>query len=131
MAERKRMGGMKLGQFGGVNNQAAPEGDLKPSPVLENPDTGLETAAKTPKAQTRRRSKEALSTLNIKVPRSQQRWLQDTAQQVRDNNTEAVPPDQRVYPQHLIQAAIALLQAQDLDWRAIHNMDDLKKTLNL
>jgi hypothetical protein len=131
MAERKRMGGMKLGQFDGVNKQAAPEGDLKPSPLLENPDTGLETVSKAPKAQTRRRSKEALSTLNIKVPRSQQRWLQDTAQQVRDNNTEAVPPDQRVYPQHLIQAAIALLQAQDLDWQAIHNMDELKKTLNL
>lgn len=131
MAERKRMGGMKLGQFGGVNNQVASEGDLKPSPLLENPDTELETIAKTPKVQTLRRSKEALSTLNIKVPRSQQRWLQDTAQQVRDNNTEAVPPDQRIYPQHLIQAAIALLQAQDLDWRAIHNMDELKKTLNI
>ena len=118
MAERKRMGGMKLGQFGGV--QASP-----PAP---QPEPGQEPEAG-PKAK--RKRKEPDSTLNIKVSRKQQRWLQETAQQVRDNNAEAVPPDQRVYPQHLIQVAIDLLQAQDIDWDAVRNANELRDRLNL
>jgi hypothetical protein len=131
MAERKRMAGMKLGQFGGVKTQPAPE--PAPETVVEAPEAPPEVAKPEPqpKAKAKRKRKETLSTLNIKVPRSQQRWLQDTAQQVRDNNAEAVPPDQRVYPQHLIQIAIDLLQAQNIDWESVHNVDELKKTLNL
>jgi hypothetical protein len=131
MAERKRMGGMKLGQFGGVKTQTAPE--PAPHAVVEAPEVPPEVPKPEPqpKAKAKRKRKETLSTLNIKVPRSQQRWLQDTAQQVRDNNAEAVPPDQRVYPQHLIQIAIDLLQAQNVDWESIHNVDELRNTLNL
>jgi hypothetical protein len=133
MAERKRMGGMKLGQFGGVKPQPTPELEPEPIAVLEVPEALLEVAKPDPQptAKAKRKRKEPLSTLNIKVPRAQQRWLQDTAQQVRDNNAEAVPPDQRVYPQHLIQIAIDLLQAQDVNWEAIHNIDELRNTLNL
>lgn len=118
MAERKRMGGMKLGQFGGVQS----------SPPAPQPEPGQEPEVG-PKAK--RKRKEPDSTLNIKVSRKQQRWLQETAQQVRDNNAEAVPPDQRVYPQHLIQVAIDLLQAQDIDWDAVRNANELRDRLNL
>lgn len=85
----------------------------------------------TKKRSTKSKPADPLTTVNIKIPRSAQRWLQDTAQQVRDNNPEPVPPDQRVYPQHLIQAAIALLQAQDVDWASVRNVDDLGDRLNL
>lgn len=84
-----------------------------------------------PKRRAKSRPSDPLTTVNIKIPRSAQRWLQDTAQQVRENNPEPVPPAQRVYPQHLIQAAIALLQAQDVDWDNVRNVDDLRNGLNL
>jgi hypothetical protein len=85
----------------------------------------------TKKSSTKNKPADPLTTVNIKIPRSAQRWLQDTAQMVRDNNPEAVPPDQRVYPQHLIQAAIALLQAQDVDWGNVRNAEDLRDRLSL
>jgi hypothetical protein len=85
----------------------------------------------TKKRSTKSKPADPLTTVNIKIPRSAQRWLQDTAQQVRENNPEPVPPAQRVYPQHLIQAAIALLQAQDVDWGSVRNAEDLKGRLNL
>ena len=69
--------------------------------------------------------------MNIKIERKQQRWLQDTAQQVRDNNDDPVPPNDRVYPQHLIQCGIELLKSQDVDWQSIKNVDDLRDALNL
>ncbi len=63
--------------------------------------------------------------------RSQKDWLSETASQVRDNNTEPVPPALRVYPQHLIGVAIDLLKSADLDWFAIKTTEDLRKALNL
>lgn len=122
MPDKKRMGGMKLGQFGGVKPHTPAE--PTPEPIPEAPKAE-------PKPKARRKQKEALSTLNIKVPRSQQRWLLDKAQQVRDNNAEPVPPDQRVYPQHLIGVAISLLQAQNIDWDTVRNADELRDRLNL
>ncbi|PSF33901.1 hypothetical protein C7H19_19450 [Aphanothece hegewaldii CCALA 016] len=50
---------------------------------------------------------------------------------VRDNNTEFVPPAERVYPQHLIGVAIDLLKAADVDWNQVRNIEELQKTLNL
>lgn len=137
MTGKKRMGNLSLSSFGGVSRSAVQE----ESEVIE--DTDPEQAAKPPtqpkeedpkrepKVKARRRRKETLTTVNIKIERKQQRWLQDTAQQVRDNNETAVPPNERVYPQHLIGAAIDLLKAQDLDWEEIHNIEDLKKSLHL
>jgi hypothetical protein len=64
-----------------------------------------------PTARAKRKRKEVLTTVNIKIERKQQRWLQDTSQAVRDNNDEPVPPSDRVYPQHLIQVAVELLKS--------------------
>jgi hypothetical protein len=101
----------------------APQAPPEPPPVA--------TSKPTPKRTAKSKPADPLTTVNIKIPRSAQRWLQDTAQQVRENNPDPVPPAQRVYPQHLIQAAIALLQSQDVDWGGVRNVEDLRDRLNL
>ncbi|MBD2111743.1 MULTISPECIES: hypothetical protein [Cyanophyceae] len=108
------------------DNEAPP-----PAPQAPSEPPPVDTSKPTPKRSTKSKPADSLTTVNIKIPRSQQRWLQDTAQQVRDNNPEPVPPPQRVYPQHLIQAAIALLEAQDVDWSAVRNVEELRDRLNL
>jgi hypothetical protein len=75
--------------------------------------------------------KEKPVTVNIKISRTQHEWLTDTARTVRDNNTEPVPPGDRVYPQHLIGVAIELLQAGDIDWNEVKNVEDLKRFLDI
>ena len=107
---------------------APPEAAASEPPPVTVPKS---TPPATPKRRTKSRPADPLTTVNIKIPRSAQRWLQDTAQQVRENNPEPVPPAQRVYPQHLIQAAIALLQAQDVNWDSVRNVDDLRNELNI
>jgi hypothetical protein len=52
-------------------------------------------------------------TVNIKITKGQKDWLAETASFVRENNTEPVPPSERVYPQHLIGVAIELLRSQN------------------
>ncbi len=69
--------------------------------------------------------------MNIKITKSQKDWLAQTATQVRDNNTEPVPPAYRVYPQHLIGVAIDLLNSAEVDWTQIKNVEDLREQLNL
>lgn len=69
--------------------------------------------------------------MNIKILESQQEWLADTAKQVRQNNDTPVPANDRVYPQHLIQTAIDLLQSAEVDWQQVKNVEELKKVLNL
>lgn len=114
-----------------VYGDDAPAQDTSPiePPAPDPPPVAAPKA--TPKRRAKSRPADPLTTVNIKIPRSAQRWLQDTAQQVRENNPEPVPPAQRVYPQHLIQAAIALLQTQDIDWDSVRNVDDLRNELNL
>lgn len=80
----------------------------------------------TPKTETTK-----LVTVNIKIAKTQQQWLAETATQVRDNNEEPVPPSERVYPQHLIGIAIDLLRATNVDWTNIRNTEDLRKVLDL
>jgi len=75
--------------------------------------------------------KEKPVAVNIKISRTQHEWLTNTARTVRDNNTEPVPPGDRVYPQHLIGVAIELLQAGDIDWSEVKNVEDLKRLLNI
>jgi hypothetical protein len=70
-------------------------------------------------------------TVNIKILESQQEWLADTAKQVRQNNDAPVPASDRVYPQHLIQTAVELLKATDVNWDEIRSIQDLRKALNL
>jgi hypothetical protein len=74
---------------------------------------------------------EKLVTINIKITKAQKDWLADTASLVRDNNSEPVPPSERVYPQHLIGVAIEFLQAAEADWQQVRNVQDLREQLNL
>lgn len=75
--------------------------------------------------------KQKLVPINIKIAKSQKEWLGKKASQVRDNNTESVPPSERVFPQHLIGIAIDLLKKIDVDWNEVRNLEDLRKILNL
>ena len=121
MADKKRMGAMSLSSFG-KNASASEEVPSEPLPKSKQ----KAKARKKPIAKD-----EKTATLNIQVTRAQQRWLQDTAQAIRDNNDEPVPGPQRVYPVHLIQAAIDLLESQDVKWDEIQNSEGLRNTLNL
>lgn len=67
--------------------------------------------------------------INIKILKSQQDWLRDTAQQVRNNNTMPVPARNRVFPQHLISVAIDMLQDADVDWSQIRHIEELRDAL--
>ncbi|MBW4455711.1 MAG: hypothetical protein KME55_25085 [Nostoc indistinguendum CM1-VF10] len=139
---KKKMSGMKLSQFSGIKSQSEPEitspaAEVEPtSPVLEKmpitspaPKSVLEAPTASPTSQAV--VKEKPVTINIKITRTQHDWLTDTARTVRDNNTEAVPPGERVYPQHLIGVAIELLLSCEVDWSQIKNTEDLKQLLNL
>ncbi|MGF1537170.1 MAG: hypothetical protein ACFB4J_11900 [Elainellaceae cyanobacterium] len=69
--------------------------------------------------------------VNVKILKHQQDWLRDTAQSIRDNNDMAVPACDRVYPQHLIQVAIDMLKAANVDWTEIRNAEELRGQLKL
>ena len=134
MTTKKRMGGLRLSDFG---SQATSE---KHQPAGEhNQETATPAALpkhgrKSPSTDTQKshaQQEERLVTVNIKIPETQQTWLADTAKRVRQNNEAPVPASERVYPQHLIQTAIALLQSTDLDWENIKNVTDLKQALDL
>lgn len=127
---KKRMGGMSLSSFGGVKPPQVEESVDRDEGSIDQP-TEKDASKSESKPKAKRKRKETLTTVNIKIGRKQQRWLQDVAQQVRDNNDAPVPPNERVYPQHLIGAAIDLLAAQDIDWDSIKNIDDLKEALNI
>ena len=120
---KSKMGGIgKLSQFSGIK-QSPPSVDMEADRVLAL-DPPVEAA-------TLANSKEKLVAVNFKITRNQQEWLADTARLVRDNNAQAVPPAERVYPQHLMGVAISLLQQADVDWSQIKNVEQLRKQLNL
>ncbi len=146
----------KLSSFSGIKNQPEAEQqpettqETKPSPVTrrqQKPAARSKTTKKSsPTSTTVEHSnstntptteqqptpvKEKPVTVNIKISRIQHEWLTDTARTVRDNNTEPVPPGDRVYPQHLIGVAIELLQAGDIDWNEVRNVEDLKRLLDI
>ncbi len=120
---KSKMGGMgKLSQFSGI----------KQSPTSVDMEADRVPAQDPPvEAATLANSKEKLVAVNFKITRNQQEWLADTARLVRDNNVQAVPPAERVYPQHLMGVAISLLQQADVDWSQIKNVEQLRKQLNL
>lgn len=135
-----RMKGMKLGSFSGIKKpKTEPAEPQKPEaiePEVESTETQSEpvkTAQSEAKVvkKTKAKKKEQVVTVNIKIKKSQKEWLADTASQVRENNTEPVPPSDRVYPQHLIGVAIDLLQHIDVDWSEVKNIEELKEHLNL
>lgn len=116
----KRMGQSSLGAFSTTPKLPAAE-----KPVTE-PQPKTKTVVPQPTAE-----QEKLTTVNVKITRSQQEWLADTARLIRDNNDEPVPPADRTYPQHLIQVAIELLKASELDWGQVKNVEEIKEQLNL
>ena len=154
MTKKKMLG--KLSSFSGIKNQPETEQQSettqeKPAPTQtrrqQKPATRSKTTKKSPPTSTTVEHskstntpttkqqpapvKEKPVTVNIKISRTQHEWLTDTARTVRDNNTEPVPPGDRVYPQHLIGVAIELLQAGDIDWGEVKNVEDLKRFLDI
>lgn len=133
----KRMGGMgKLSDFGKspvvspvttVNETIKKEIPVTTEAVVTN----TEVIAKKAATKTKKVTQEKLVTVNIKIKRSQQEWLADTAQTVRSNNTEPVSPSDRVFPQHLIGVAIELLKNADVDWQQIKTLSELKDYLKI
>jgi len=110
---KKKMGGLgKLSQFSGIKRQE------------EDPAAGEPKAPVSP-------PKEKLATINTKITRAQQQWLTDTARTVRENNSDPVPPSERVFPQHLIGVAVELLQKAEVDWSQVRNVEELRNQLNL
>lgn len=131
---KKKMGNLgKLSQFSGIKPQASepvailkeavPPPESAAEPNVPNVEEAPQTLSESPK--------EKLVTVNIKIARFQQEWLAQTARTVRENNDEPVPPAERVFPQHLIGAAIDLLQRAEVDWSQVRNVEDLRKQLNL
>ena len=134
MPSKKRLGGMSLSSFSTTKSEqsVAEEKDNNGIRPLENKSIKVkeDKPVKT-KAAKKRKPKDSEVTVNIKILKSQQRWLRDTAQDIRDNNDEPVASKDRVFPQHLIQVAIAHLQNADIDWTSIKTAEDLKKQLNI
>lgn len=133
----KRMGGMgKLSDFG-KTPVVSPVATVIETVKEELPVTtaavviSTEIVAKKITPKTKKVTQEKLVTVNIKIKRSQQEWLADTAQTVRSNNTEPVSPSDRVFPQHLIGVAIELLKNADVDWEKIKTLTELKNYLKL
>ena len=122
MSSTKRMGSMnKLSDFGRSQEVVTFTAE---EPVL------IETVKNLPVKVIRTTAEKSVS-VNIKVPASQQKWLADTAQQVRGNNDSAVAAADRVFPQHLIQVAIDLLRDQGIDWTEVKNVAELRDSLNI
>ena len=124
VTDKKRMGAMSLSSFG----KSAPANQEAP-PISPPSETAARVKTKAKGKPADKDEKTAM--LNIQVTRTQQRWLQNTAQDIRDNNDEPVPGPQRVYPVHLIQAAIDLLRSQDVKWDEISDVTGLRDSLNL
>lgn len=125
---QKRMKGLTLSSFKTTSApEAKPESLPEKKPVVEPAKVSDKPKAK---RKTKKKS-EKVATLNIQVTRSQQRWLQDTAQDIRDNNETPVPGPDRVYPVHLIQVAIDLLKMQAVEWGDITDIEGLRNQLNL
>ncbi len=130
---KKKLGGLgKLSQFSGIKPQSQSSEFKVRNSELEEKENNYELRTtnyelKTPNSELKKK----LVTVNVKITKAQKDWLAKTASQVRDNNLEPVPPALRVYPQHLIGVAIDLLQAAEVDWDKVKNVEDLREQLNL
>ena len=130
MATKKRMGGMRLSDFGGQSASVQTE----PEPSLETAITPVSRTEEQPVKVSKRKApkkEERLVTVNIKIKESQQDWLADTAKLVRQNNDAPVPASDRVYPQHLIQTAIDFLQSAKVNWQQVKSIEELRQALDL
>ena len=129
MTDRKgsRMGGLgKLSDFGKTSKpKQEPEAISSPEKVSSSE---LEAS---PSVGQKQPEPEKLVNVNVKITRTSQTWLSQTARTVRDNNDTPVAPRLRVFPQHLIGIAIDLLHSTDIDWNTIRNIEDLRQQLKL
>ena len=129
MTDRKgsRMGGLgKLSDFGKTSKpKQEPEPTSSPEKVSSSE---LEAS---PSVGQHQPQPEKLVNINVKITRTSQTWLSQTARTVRDNNDTPVAPRLRVFPQHLIGVAIDLLHSTDIDWNTIRNIEDLRQQLKL
>ena len=57
--------------------------------------------------------------------------LLPSALRAKPDNSEPVPPAERIYPQHLIGVAINFLEAEGIDWDEVRNVEELREQLNL
>ena len=122
------MGGLgKLSDFG-KTSLPQPEKESEPT---ESKERVREPELKASPTDGQQPDHEKLVTINIKITRTQQSWLTDTARKVRDNNDTPVAPSERVFPQHLIGVAIDLLHNSDIDWNRVRNIEDLRQQLRL
>jgi len=131
MTTRKgsRMGGLgKLSDFGKTSK---PQLEPKSDPAESTERVSQPELLAQPPVRQQLPDHEKLVTINIKIPRTQQSWLAETARTVRDNNDTPVAPSERVFPQHLIGVAIDLLRSTDIDWSQVRNTEDLRQQLNL
>ncbi len=138
---KKKLGGLgKLSQFSGIKPQSQSSEFKVRNSELEEKENNYELRApsggtkSTPNSELRTPNselKKKLVTVNVKITKAQKDWLAATASMVRDNNLEPVPPSLRVYPQHLIGVAIDLLQAAEVDWTQVKNVEDLREQLNI
>ena len=129
MTDRKgsRMGGLgKLSDFGKTSKpKPEPEATSSPEKVSNSELEAL------PSVRQKQPEPEKLVNINVKITRTSQTWLSQTARTVRDNNDTPVAPSERVFPQHLIGIAIDLLHSTDIDWKTIRNIEDLRQQLKL
>jgi len=130
---------MSLGNFSGIKKsktepvkQPEPEvTEIEVKQTKSEPVKSAKSEAKVVKKTKTKQKKEQLVTVNIKIRKTQKEWLTNTASTVRGNNTEPVPPAERVYPQHLIGVAIDLLQNIDVNWDEIKNVEELREQLGI
>ncbi len=123
-----RMGGLgKLSDFG-KTRKPQPEKESEPT---ESKERGRSPELKASPTDGQQPATEKLVPINIKITRTQQSWLTETARTVRDNNDTPVAPSERVFPQHLIGVAIDLLRHSDIDWSTVRNLEDLRQLLML
>ncbi len=120
------MGGLgKLSDFGKTSKAKQ---ELEPTSSPEKVDKEEIEASPSVGQQL---EQEKLVNINVKITRTSQTWLSQTARTVRDNNNAPVAPRLRVFPQHLIGVAIDLLHSTDIDWNTIRNIEDLRQQLKL
>lgn len=116
-----------LSQFSGIQKppsetNAEDQNIVTISPIIEKSVEEKQTSSE----QTAK-----LVNVNIKITKAQKDWLNEIAFEIRDNNQNPVPPNERVYPQHLIGVAIDLLKSADIDWTQIKSEQELRTHFNL
>ena len=117
----------RLSQFSGIQKtpsetSAEDQSNIPISPIIEESVEEKQI----PSEKTAK-----LVNVNIKITKAQKDWLNEIAFEIRDNNQNPVPPNERVYPQHLIGVAIDLLKSADIDWTQIKSEKDLRTHFNL